>query len=63
MADLKFVFSNIGSPEVKKSLSIQRRESVLKETSILKNQGKSLNEKEPPQFYFHKIRATKYEYF
>lgn len=63
MADLKFVFSNIISSEVKKSLPNQSQDII--GNKKIEKIGKAEIPKagKIPLFYQHKIRVPKYEYF
>ena len=64
MVDLKFTFSNLQIPNVKKYLSDRAatgRDHKRNEADL--NKDKEGKEKKLPLFYEHKIRAPKYEFF
>lgn len=64
MADVKFIFPNLSSHDLKKYLldrNKEGRERKKSDTNI--NKKEKEEKKNLPLFYHHKIRASKYEYF
>ena len=63
MVDVRFVFSNIRSPELRKNLPNRGQGAISNKKGEKIDKEGVADRKKNPLFYQHKIRAPKYEYY